>query len=167
MTNVFNALSAMLFPFDSDHGHHHHYQRDRRRHRQQPPRWPGAAPRAAPREPRARRPAVPLPTGLITPGSGGSVIWRKITYTYPSPISYFLVGTMNWTNNFYSKPRRVAADSAHRRHRRLQHLNAVGDHARGRIRPSCATDATSMPSRVKIKPRLKPRAPDAEGLSWA
>src|SRR5579883_1468565 len=34
-------------------------------------------------------------------------------------------------------------------------------------KPSCATDATSVPFRVKIKPRAKPRAPPAFGLSCA
>ncbi len=35
----------------------------------------------------------------------------------------------------------------------------------GRRSPSCATDATSTPSRVKMLPRAKPRAPTAAGLS--
>ena len=41
-------------------------------------------------------------------------------------------------------------------------------HPRGatlRIKPSCATDATNCPSRVKIRPRLNPRPPPAHGLS--
>ena len=39
--------------------------------------------------------------------------------------------------------------------------------SRGRIRPSCAVLATSRPSRVKMLPRAKPRAPEALGLSTA
>ena len=35
-----------------------------------------------------------------------------------------------------------------------------------RISPSCATEATSRPSRVKIEPREKPRAPPEKGKSW-
>ena len=35
----------------------------------------------------------------------------------------------------------------------------------GRIRPSCVTEATSLPASVKTSPRLKPRAPEAEGES--
>ncbi len=38
--------------------------------------------------------------------------------------------------------------------------------AHTRIKPSCATEATCTPSRVKMAPRLNPREPDAEGLSW-
>src|SRR5262245_36861160 len=37
--------------------------------------------------------------------------------------------------------------------------------AMSRISPSCAVLAISLPSRVKILPRLKPRAPEALGLS--
>ena len=38
---------------------------------------------------------------------------------------------------------------------------------RSRTRPSCATDATSVPSREKISPREKPRAPAMLGESCA
>lgn len=48
-----------------------------------------------------------LPSGTITAGDGTSVIWAKVTYKYTSPLSYFITGTQNWTNNFYLKPRRV------------------------------------------------------------
>lgn len=112
MTNVFNALGAMLYPFalaDSsnksivtitltsviDGG-------------------AGAAPKVAwsctqggTLETKGSAPSTGLPAGLITAGDGSSVIWSKITYAYKSPISYFLTGTQNWTNNFYLKPRRV------------------------------------------------------------
>jgi hypothetical protein len=37
---------------------------------------------------------------------------------------------------------------------------------RWRINPSCAADATSRPSRVKMLPLQNPRAADALGLSW-
>ncbi|MES2293100.1 MAG: TadE/TadG family type IV pilus assembly protein [Pseudomonadota bacterium] len=48
-----------------------------------------------------------IPAGLITQGGGGSVIWSHVTYAYTSNLSYFLVGTKNWKNDFYLKPRRV------------------------------------------------------------
>jgi hypothetical protein len=51
--------------------------------------------------------SVPLPANLITAGDGSSVIWSKITYSYSSPLNYFLHGAITWTNNFYSRPRRV------------------------------------------------------------
>lgn len=106
MTNVFNALGAMIYPFDSgpstitltsviDGG-------------------AGKAPKVAwsctqggSLETKGSAPSLALPAGLITAGDGSSVIWSKITYAFKSPISYFLTGTQNWTNNFYLKPRRV------------------------------------------------------------
>jgi Flp pilus assembly protein TadG len=106
MTNVFNALNAMVYPFSStpatitltsviDGG-------------------TGKAPvvawsctKGGSLETKGAAPSVAVPTGLIKAGGGGSVIWSKITYAYNSPISYFLIGTQNWTNNFYLVPRRV------------------------------------------------------------
>jgi len=41
----------------------------------------------------------------------------------------------------------------------------VSPSARRRNSPSCATLATSRPSRLKMLPRMKPRAPPAHGLS--
>lgn len=49
---------------------------------------------------------VTVPTGLITSGSGGSVIMAKITYTFVPAISYFTGGSLTMTQTFYSKPRR-------------------------------------------------------------
>jgi Flp pilus assembly protein TadG len=40
--------------------------------------------------------------------SGGSLILAEITYSYSSPISYFLTGTRTLSNNFYSHPRQIA-----------------------------------------------------------
>jgi Flp pilus assembly protein TadG len=106
LTNVFNALNAMVFPFSTtptvvtitsviDGG-------------------TGNAPKVAwsctengTAETKGAAPSTALPSGLITAGDGTSVIWAKISYTYTSPISYFLIGAKNWTNNFYLKPRRV------------------------------------------------------------
>jgi Flp pilus assembly protein TadG len=106
MTNVFNALGAMVYPFDSgpatitltsviDGG------------TGKAPKVAWSCTKGGALETKGAAPSVALPTGLITPGDGSSVIWSKITYAFNSPISYFLVGTQNWTNNFYLKPRRV------------------------------------------------------------
>jgi Flp pilus assembly protein TadG len=106
LTNVFNALSAMIFPFNSgpstititsviDGGTGH------------PPKVAWSCTQGGTAETKGSAPSTTLPTGLITAGDGTSVIWSKVTYAYNSPISYFLVGTKNWTNNFYLKPRRV------------------------------------------------------------
>ncbi len=55
---------------------------------------------------KATAPPSPMPAGLITAGGGGSVIWASITYSYSSPFHY-LLSTANWKSEFYSKPRRV------------------------------------------------------------
>ena len=113
LTNVFNAVGAMLFPFNLTDtsvtpatnlysitltsvidG--------------------GAAPKVAwsctqngAKETKGGPPSTALPSGLITSGDGTSVIWARVTYTYTSPISYFITGKQTWTNDFYLKPRRV------------------------------------------------------------
>lgn len=106
LTNVYNALSAMVFPFDSgpatititsviDGGNGN------------APKVAWSCTQGGTAETKGAAPSTALPNGLITAGDGTSVIWARITYAYNSPISYFLVGTKNWSNNFYLKPRRV------------------------------------------------------------
>ena len=106
LTNVYNALNAMVFPFDTapstvtitsviDGG------------TGKAPKVSWSCTKGGTAETKGAAPTTTIPTGLITAGDGTSVIWSKITYAYVSPISYFLVGTKNWTNNFYLKPRRV------------------------------------------------------------
>lgn len=106
LTNVFTALSSMVFPFDPtkatitltsviDGG------------AGKSPVVSWSCTQGGTKETKGTAPSTTLPAGLITAGDGTSVIWSKITYAYNSPISYFLVGTKNWTNNFYLKPREV------------------------------------------------------------
>ena len=106
LTNVFNALNAMVFPFDSapvtititsviDGG------------TGQQPKVAWSCTKNGTAETKGAAPTTTLPAGMITAGDGSSVIWSKITYTYTSSISYFLIGARTWTNNFYLKPRRV------------------------------------------------------------
>jgi Flp pilus assembly protein TadG len=52
-------------------------------------------------------PSPAIPAGLIEAGKGGSVVWTRVTYKYTSFLNYFLRGTQTWTNDFYTKPRRV------------------------------------------------------------
>ena len=40
--------------------------------------------------------------------NGGSVIIAEIAYNYASPTTKVIAGPINFTNNFYTKPRRVA-----------------------------------------------------------
>jgi Flp pilus assembly protein TadG len=54
---------------------------------------------------RAVASTVTLPQALLT--SGSSVIVAEIAYSYASPTSKVVTGTINFTNNFYTKPRRV------------------------------------------------------------
>lgn len=55
---------------------------------------------------RTKGATVSVPEGLITSGSGGSVILAEITYTYTAPITHFLGGPVTLKDSFYSKPRR-------------------------------------------------------------
>jgi len=48
---------------------------------------------------------VTLPQALLS--SGSSVIVAEIAYAYASPTTKVVAGSINFTNNFYTKPRRV------------------------------------------------------------
>jgi Flp pilus assembly protein TadG len=102
MTNVFNALSALVYPYSATNmqivitsviddgkgggkvgwsdGHN--------------------------ATPRAVGTAVTVPSGLIT--TGGSVILTEVTYQYTTPSNYLINLPVTMTNTFYSHPRRVA-----------------------------------------------------------
>lgn len=54
---------------------------------------------------------VTLPSGLITAGSGQSVILAEITYDYSSPTTQFVTGTINMSGVFYARPRRTTTVS--------------------------------------------------------
>ncbi|HWU55624.1 MAG TPA: TadE/TadG family type IV pilus assembly protein [Rhizomicrobium sp.] len=54
---------------------------------------------------RAVNSSVTLPQALLTAGS--SVIVSEIAYGYASPTTKVVAGSINFTNNFYTKPRRV------------------------------------------------------------
>jgi Flp pilus assembly protein TadG len=52
---------------------------------------------------------ITLPnTSLVTKGGGGSVIVSNVLYNYSSPVSSYFVGSVTMTNTFYAKPRLVA-----------------------------------------------------------
>jgi len=55
---------------------------------------------------RSKGATVTVPAGLITSGSGASVIFAEISYTFTAPITYFLGGPITLTDSFYAKPRR-------------------------------------------------------------
>lgn len=50
--------------------------------------------------------AMTVPTGLIT--TGGSVVVSEVTYTYTTPSTYLVKIPVTMNNTFYSHPRRVA-----------------------------------------------------------
>jgi Flp pilus assembly protein TadG len=56
--------------------------------------------------PRTVGSTVTIPSGLIVSGSGSSVIFAEITYTYNPPITRFLAGAVTFHDQFYSRPRR-------------------------------------------------------------
>ncbi len=55
---------------------------------------------------RAVNETVTLPQPLMT--DKGSIIIAEIAYNYASPTTKVITGPINFTNNFYAKPRRVA-----------------------------------------------------------
>jgi Flp pilus assembly protein TadG len=47
--------------------------------------------------------AVTIPTALAVPDT--QLIWSEISYGYRSPVSHFIVGTLNMTDQFFARPR--------------------------------------------------------------
>jgi len=102
MTNVFNALTALIYPYSSssakivitsviDDGHGGGKVA-----------WSDAKNGTA----RSVGSTVTVPSGLIT--TGGSTILAEVTYTYSTPSTYLVKIPVTLTNSFYSHPRRVA-----------------------------------------------------------
>lgn len=101
MSNVFSALSAMVFPFpvanlqivitsviDDGHG--------------------GGVvdwSQANSGTPRTHGSAVTVPAGIIS--TGGSVILSEVTYNFTPPTTWLIKIPLTMTNTFYSHPRRV------------------------------------------------------------
>jgi Flp pilus assembly protein TadG len=50
---------------------------------------------------------VTIPTGLVTAGSGDSVILAEVTYNYASPAGQLIYGTLQMSDTFYTHPRRT------------------------------------------------------------
>lgn len=102
MTNVFNALTALVYPYATsdaqivissviDDGHGGGKVA-----------WSDTLHGTA----RTVGSAVTVPSGLIA--TGGSVVLAEVTYTYRSPSNYMISIPMTLTNTFYTHPRRVA-----------------------------------------------------------
>lgn len=102
MTNIFSALSALIYPYPAsstkiiitsiiDDGH-----------------GGGKVAWSDAYHTSAHTVGTPMivPAGLIT--SGGSVIFAEVTYPYQSTSTYMLKSAITMQDNFYSHPRRVA-----------------------------------------------------------
>jgi Flp pilus assembly protein TadG len=116
MTNVFSALTSMLFPYDTSKATIVIASIvDNNVLGQGTVAWCNAYTNNARNDAACGTngygtgTVITLPnTSLITKGGGGSVIFSKIIYNYSSTVSSYFVGSVNMTNNFYAKPRRVA-----------------------------------------------------------
>jgi Flp pilus assembly protein TadG len=123
ITNVFNAVGAMLFPFNLTTPDPAHPGQQLNIYSVTltsvadggaagSPRVAWSCTQYGTAETKGGAPSKALPNGpdgtpMITPGDGTSVIWARVTYKYTSPLSYFMTGSRTWTNDFYLKPRRV------------------------------------------------------------
>jgi Flp pilus assembly protein TadG len=106
MSNVFNAASAVLYPYDTGSARitvtSINYDAGTKSLTSGKVAWSCSRNGTA----RAKNDTVTLPAGLMT--ASGSVIMSEITYTYASPTTKIITGPMTMTNTFYAKPRRVA-----------------------------------------------------------
>lgn len=50
---------------------------------------------------------VTIPPGLVTSGSGASVLLAEVTYNYSSPAGQLIYGTLPMSGKFYMHPRRT------------------------------------------------------------
>jgi len=102
ITNVFNALTALVYPYSTagtkivissvvDDGRGGAKVA-----------WSDAYNGAA----RTVGSAVTVPAGLIT--AGGSIVMAEVTYNYSTPSNYLIKVPVSMSNTFYSHPRRVA-----------------------------------------------------------
>jgi Flp pilus assembly protein TadG len=102
MSNVFSALNSIMYPFppgamrivisslvDDGHGNGK-------------VAWSDQQNSTA----RSVGSIVTLPAGLITAGSGSSVIMSEVTYSYTSATTVVIGSPISMTYTFYSKPRR-------------------------------------------------------------
>jgi Flp pilus assembly protein TadG len=104
MTNIMNCLTTLMSPYsttnltvvisslvDSGNGH-------------VTVAWSDAHGTTA----RSVGSTVTIPTGLVTSGSGGSVIMSEVHYNYSSPAGEAIYGSISMSDVFYSHPRQGA-----------------------------------------------------------
>jgi Flp pilus assembly protein TadG len=104
MNDIFAALNAIMFPYDAknmkivvssliDAGSN-----------KVKVAWSKAQNTTA----RATNTVVPIPSGLVDSGGGGSVILAEVTYNYYSATGKLIYGTFPLSDTFYLRPRRTA-----------------------------------------------------------
>ncbi|MBN9554279.1 MAG: pilus assembly protein [Alphaproteobacteria bacterium] len=108
LDSVFGAVNTMLFPNDTSQATITITSViDGGTGKQPKVAWSCSRGRTPAAMTKGSAPSPALPSGLLAAGSGGSVIWSRVTYRYNSFLSYFLPTWTTWTNDFYLKPRRV------------------------------------------------------------
>jgi Flp pilus assembly protein TadG len=105
MTNIWNAASDLLYPYDTTPAKMIVTSLLYNNATQGKVDWSCAHGGATPRGQNA---IVTLPTGLMA--TGGSVIMSEIQYDYTSPTTKrFITNSISMTNTFYTRPRRSAS----------------------------------------------------------
>ncbi len=102
VTNTFNALNSVLYPYASANAKIviSSLVDDGKNDGKANVAWSVAQNATA----RSVGSAVTVPAGVVA--SGGSTIYSEVTYRYTSLANQYIIGTINMTSNFYSKPRR-------------------------------------------------------------
>ena len=101
-TNAFNAANAVLYPYAAANARIVVSSLVDDGHGATKVAWSDAQNTT----PRTVASTVTVPTGLVTSGSGGSVIFTEISYTFTPAVPYLLGASLTLTDTFYSKPRR-------------------------------------------------------------
>ncbi|MFO1186050.1 MAG: TadE/TadG family type IV pilus assembly protein [Alphaproteobacteria bacterium] len=101
MTNIFNAATAIMTPYDAGVLQITVSSVNTDAGGQTKIAWSDALHTTA----RAVGSSYTLPTGLATPG--GSIIMTEVSFTYSTPIGTFVTNGITFSDKFYQRPRRV------------------------------------------------------------
>ena len=99
---------------------------------------------------------------VVFNGTGWQILWRTIVMTLLSVLIIPIPWVLRWYARWY-----VVAIRAGRRAASVSPTPSASWFLRWRTEPSCATEATSVPSGLKIMPRVSPRPSCALGESCA
>ena len=100
IANVYSALNSIVYPYPTTNIHIVITSLVDDGHGGAKVAWSDAQNTTA----RVVNSSVVVPTGVIP--TGGSAILAEVSYPYQSPVSDFIVGTLNITSQFYERPRR-------------------------------------------------------------